>query len=110
MISRSHPLQSAARPPGSARIVRGYRAQVFAFAFRPRRTLFRHGNSARSRLIGKPRADHTLQQNLCALLVVYPGLDAIVVAKIEFSKVTMKVMVRAMLIHTTHAALEYGKV
>lgn len=78
----------------------------FAFGFLPRLIPFLFGSSFSSRLIGEPLADHTAQQFFSAFVVLDSKRLAIVVAEIELGHVTVKMVVRAVLIDAFHAALE----
>ena len=60
------------------------------------------------RSIGEPLPDDTLQRALGAFGIIYAELDAIAMAKIEFSHIAVQVLLGAMLINAFHAALEYG--
>src|ERR1700730_15533202 len=56
--------------------------------------------------ICQPLADHTLERTRGPLAVVNSECDALIVTKIELGKVAMQMLLAAMLIDASHAALE----
>src|SRR5262249_916761 len=59
--------------------------------------------------IGEALSPDALERLVRALNVIHAKLDAVGVAKIEFARVAMKVLVPAMLVRADHPALEDGE-
>src|SRR6478672_8242737 len=68
--------------------------------------LFPCGRSVTRRSIGQTLANDAFQCALGALHIIYAKPDPIGIAEIELRKITVQMLLAAMLVHTQHAALE----
>lgn len=64
----------------------------------------------RSRFISEPLPLDAQQGELGARVVINPELDAVAVAEIVFRKISVKMLLAAMLVNSDHAALEDGEI
>src|ERR1700680_3973528 len=94
--------QARERFPRTARIEPFYLVSVPALAFR----LLPYGLSVTSRSIREALANDTLDRPLSAFDVVNPEPHAVAVAEIELGKISVQVLLFAMLIDALHTALE----
>jgi hypothetical protein len=103
-----HPLirrtQASERSPETARTAPF--ASAFYALVLPLCRLLPYGRSVISRSISKPLSDDALNRALGALHVIYAEPNAIAIAKVELSKVTVQVLFAAMLVDAGHATLE----
>src|ERR1700687_1328170 len=97
-----HQCQDRERFVETARIDLFYLALPGALAFR----LLPYGLSVTSRPIGQSLADSALNRAGGTLNIIYAEPNAVAISEIEFRKITVQMLLGAMLIDALHAALE----